>query len=216
MRDFTTFFQRSQLESYQRGVMNYRYRDLPCFKSPLDIAIYMRLLWSARPATLFEIGSKAGGSALLFRDLMRAFELDCRIVSIDLAPPGVAIDGVEFLAGDVLALGDVFERHGLYSCSRPWLAIEDSAHSLAGCTAALRFFAATLHDGEHLVVEDGVLADLGMAGRYGGGPNEAIAEFFRDHPLVFEISTEFCDMFGNNATYNPNGYLRRTSVQLSA
>ena len=27
---------------------------------------------------------------------------------------------------------------------------------------------------------------------------------------VFDVATDLCDMFGQNATYNPNGYLRKT------
>ena len=66
-------------------------------------------------------------------------------------------------------------------------------------------------DALHLAMEDGVLDELGLKERYGGGPNQAIAEFFESHPGLFEIGTEYCDMFGPNATYNPNGYLKRTA-----
>jgi len=55
-----------------------------------------------------------------------------------------------------------------------------------------------------------VLDELGLTGRYGGGPNRAIAEFLTAHPDAFEIDTRLCDMFGTNATYAPNGYLRKT------
>jgi cephalosporin hydroxylase len=78
--------------------------------------------------------------------------------------------------------------------------------------AALRFFAERLMPGEWMAMEDGVLDELGMGEKYQGGPNRAIAEFFRDYPGVFEIGAQYCDMFGPNATFNPNGYLRRTTV----
>jgi cephalosporin hydroxylase len=209
MRDFSTFFHTGQLGAFQAGVLGYRYRHLACLKSPLDIAIYMRLLWDARPRTIFEIGSREGGSALLFRDLMRLFETDCRIVSIDLEPPNVEIEGVHFLSGDAFALGDTFAAHDLQASPRPWLAIDDSVHSFESCTAVLKFFSETLRPAEYLVMEDGVLDDLGLSARYRGGPNAALTAFFRDQPAVFEVVTSYCDMFGRNATYNPNGYLRK-------
>ncbi len=148
-RSFKSFFTSEQITAYQRGTMNYRYRDRVCNKSPIDLALYLRLLQDTRPRTLFEIGSKAGGS------------------------------------------------------------------TADACTAALDFFADRLHPGEWLAMEDGVLDELGLKEKFGGAPNQAIAQFLEAHPGVFEIGVEYCDMFGPNATYNPNGYLKRTAVPFS-
>jgi cephalosporin hydroxylase len=208
-RDFRTFFAKDQLGDFHKGVMRYRYRDVLCQKCPIDIAIYMRLIWDAKPRTIFEIGTKAGGSALLFRDLCALYRLDVRVVSIDLKPPSDTFDGIDFVQGDVLSLKKVFRRNDLYRHPRPWLVVEDSAHTLDACTAALDFFGKKLRPGEFLVIEDGVLNDLGMTARYGGGPNAAIAEYLAAKPSVFEIAASHCDMFGHNATYNPNGYLKK-------
>ena len=194
--------------------MSYNYRGIPCLKSPLDISIYLRLLHDCRPVSIIEIGSKHGGSALLLRDFGRTIVgPEVHVTSIDIKPPDIQLEGVTFLEGDVLDLGSVFSRHGLERLPRPWLVIEDSAHTAAGCRAALDFFAARLHEGEVLAMEDGILADLGMAGRYGGGPNRAIADFLTEHPEVYRIASRYCDMFGPNATYNPNGYLERTGIK---
>jgi cephalosporin hydroxylase len=209
IRSFKTAFAPGQLEAYQQGALSYRYRDLPCLKSPIDIAIYLRLLHDQRPATLFEIGAKDGGSALMFRDFTRMLAIACEIISIDLRPPRLAIEGVRFLEGDVRALEDLFGAHRLERMPRPWMVIEDSAHTRAACQAALEFFAGRLHSGEYLVIEDGVLADLGLGESFEGGPNRAISDFFAAHPDVYEIDARYCDMFGPNATYNPNGYLRK-------
>ncbi len=217
VREFSTFFHKDQLDAFQKGVMSYRYRDVLCQKNPIDIAIYMRLIAEVRPATIIEIGSKAGGSALLFRDLTRTFGIDCRVISIDLIPPPVAFDGIAFLQGDVLLLEETFRRHDLHACPRPWLVIDDSAHTQEACTAVLTFFADALEEGECLIIEDGALVDLGMAEKYQGGPNAAISTYFEMHPSTFEIATEYCDMFGQNATYSPNGYLRkRASPEIEA
>ena len=58
-------------------------------------------------------------------------------------------------------------------------------------------------------MEDGILSELGLDEQYNGGPNRAIIEFFAQNPDCFDIETAYCDMFGINATYNPNGYLRK-------
>jgi hypothetical protein len=46
-----------------RGMMDYDYRDVPMQKHPMDMALYMRLIWQLKPRTIIEIGSLAGGSA---------------------------------------------------------------------------------------------------------------------------------------------------------
>jgi cephalosporin hydroxylase len=211
-RSFSTFFTTDQLPAYQRGVMNYRYRGLPCHKSPIDLAIYLALIDEVRPKTIIEVGTKFGGSAKLFRDFAKVAGADTVVVSIDVNRPELELDGILFLEGNVLELPTLFEREALYGLPRPWLVIEDSAHTAACCQAALHFFAEHLRPGEWLVMEDGVLSDLGLTERYNGGPNRAIAEFFSDYPDIFAIGSEYCDMFGRNATYNPNGYLRRTET----
>lgn len=85
--------------------------------------------------------------------------------------------------------------------------IEDSAHTRESTMATLNFFKDRLLPGEYLIIEDGVLDDLGMKARFRGGPNDAIAAFFHDHPNVYRVDRDCCDFFGPNATYCPNGFL---------
>lgn len=210
MRDFRTSFNPDLLNGIQTGTLSYRYKDIPCLKNPLDIAIYLRLLWLEKPKTLIEIGTKYGGSALLFSDLSKIMNLGCEIVSIDIhPPPELEFDRVRFIQGDILKIEEVFEQNQLASLPRPWLIVEDSAHTFSACTHALKYFAAHMQTGELLVMEDGILTELGLAERYDGGPSRAIEEFLAENPGSFDIETDYCDMFGYNTTYNPNGYLRR-------
>jgi cephalosporin hydroxylase len=209
-RPFDTPFPEEVLIPLHRGVMGYTYKGHRCFKCPLDLAIYMKLLWDLKPRTIIEIGSKFGGSALFFADMAQIFGLDAHVYSIDLDPPEMEEPRITFLRGDVHHLDRVFAEHRLADCPRPWFVTEDSAHSFSGCRAALDFLAGQMRPGEILAMEDGNLDDLGWSERYDGGPNRAIAEFLEQRPGVFEVDTALCDTFGRNATFNPNGYLRRT------
>ncbi|MGH6891831.1 MAG: CmcI family methyltransferase, partial [Dongiaceae bacterium] len=191
-RTFSTFFTGDQLKHYQKGVMNYRYRGIPCFKSPIDIALYLSLLHEAKPRAVIEVGSKFGGSALMFRDFTRMAGIDCDIVSIDIKKPDMSADGVRFLEGNVLRLDRVFKEHALDDLPRPWLVVEDSSHTAESCRAALDFFAGRLLPGEWLAMEDGVLDELGLRQKHNGGPNRAISEFFAEHPGIFAIGAEYC------------------------
>lgn len=211
IRSFKTPFTRPHLGAYHHGVMQYCYRDVMCNKSPIDIALYLHLIHTVAPATIIEIGTKAGGSAMLFRDIARIFGLGTQIVTIDRAPPETCstFEGIRLVEGDVMALETAFSSQGLFDLPRPWIISEDSAHTFSACTCVLEFAGRHLRKDEYLVIEDGVLAELDLADRFDGGPSRALDVFFREHPDVFEVDTTYCDMFGRNATTNPNGYLRK-------
>lgn len=209
-RNFRTAFPHDFLHAYQRGTLGYTYKGIPCLKSPIDLAIYTKLVWDLRPGSLIEIGSNRGGSALWFADQLAAVGLNCRIVSIDLQPPtNIADPRIEFRAGDAAQLGECLSQDRLTRLAHPWLIIEDSAHLYPVTKAAIRFFADAMRTGDVLVVEDGVIDDLGLTDEYDGGPNRAVAEFIAEFPGMYRVMEEYCDMFGTNATYNPNGYLVR-------
>ena len=211
MRSFKTAFAPDLLQSMQAGTMAYTYKGVRCLKDPFDLAIYQKLLWDLRPKTLIEIGSNQGGGALWFADMLTVMGLlPCPVLSIDRRPVTQLSDPrVAFLAGDAARLGETLTPQLLAALPRPWLVVEDSAHSYEVTLAAMRFFADAMRPGDVLVVEDGILSDLRMDGAYAGGPNRAVAAFFETAPLIFRVLTQYCDMFGVNATYNPNGYLLR-------
>ena len=104
----------------------------------------------------------------------------------------------------------MFGRHAV----RPAAALagdRHSAHSYGVCTTLLDFFAEHLAFGEHLVVE--ACVDRAREGRaVRRRTNRAIGEFLDRRPGVFEVDHRYTDMFGINATYNPNGYLVRTQA----
>ena len=210
MRSFTSAFTKTFLRQYQDGVMQYHYRGIECLRSPIDMAIQARAIWDLKPRTVIEIGSHAGGSALWMADLLQNYGFDVPVHSIDVTPPALEDDRIVFIEGDVTDLGPAFDRHGLMTAPRPWFVLEDSAHTYPCCKAALDFLSQHMETGDLLVMEDGLLDELGVSEAYEGGPNRAVGEFLTRNPGVFEIDQGLCDMFGPNATYAPNGYLRKT------
>jgi cephalosporin hydroxylase len=210
-RSFKTAFPDDFLRDYQAGVMRYRYRGRRCLRSPIDMAIQARALWDLRPETVIEIGTHSGGGTLWLADTVQAYELDARVYSVDLEPPkDLYDDRIVFARGDVTDLGAVFAALDLMNAPHPWFVLEDSAHTRDGCRAALEFLSRHMAAGDLLVMEDGVLVELGFGERYHGGPNRAIEEFLEENPGIFSVDTALCDMFGPNATYAPNGYLRKS------
>ena len=210
MRSFNSAFSKDFLRKYQDGVMTHHYRGIECLRSPLDAAIQAHAIWEAKPKTIIEIGSHKGGGALWMADLVRNYGFDTKIYSIDITPPDLKDERVTFLEGDIMDLGAAFERAGLLEAPRPWYVLEDSAHTYACCLAALNYLGDQMQQDELLVMEDGLLVELGVGENYQGGPNRAIEEYMTSNPGVFEVDEALCDMFGQNATYAPNGYLRKT------
>lgn len=170
----------------------------------------MKLIFEQKPATIVEIGSFKGGSALFFADISAAYGARSQVVSVDREKVGADLDErVKFVEGDATRLAECALNDALPQLPRPWLVIEDSAHTSEACRAVLDYFASRMLAGDVLVIEDGVLDDLGWSAEYQGGPNRALAEFFEVNPGVFRVMTEYTDFFGRNATYNPNAYLEK-------
>ncbi len=213
-RPFKSSFTPEILKAYHAGVMNYTYRGLPCLKSPIDLAIYMLIIWELKPATIVEIGSFQGGAAKFYKDITQAYGMDTQVITVDFRESqyrgGEEDSQIEFVLADALELEKSQLHTRLDSAPRPWLVIEDSAHTFSVSYAVMEYFMKRLLPGEMLIIEDGIIEDQGGNWRYDGGPNRAVCEFFQKFPDIYELSERHNDFFGRNLSYNPNGYLVRT------
>jgi cephalosporin hydroxylase len=212
-RDFASALPTPVLDRVQVGTMRQTYRGVPFLKSPFDIALYLDLLGRLQPGTVIEIGTKFGGSALWFADMMTAMGGDARVISIDIDLISKVVDDprIDLVHGDALQLEKAFSADLLSACPRPWLVVEDSSHMYDAVAAVLQFFHPLLEAGDHIVVEDGVVGQLSghHYRQYENGPNRAVADFLSSYGDHYEIVVDLCDRFGHNVTYNPNGWLRR-------
>ena len=89
----------------------------------------------------------------------------------------------------------------------PILVIEDGPHTYEGCKAALDFFHPYMRPGEYIIIEDGIVHELGLDD-YEDGPNRAIYEHLINHFHECEVDRALCDYFGQNFTWATNGYIR--------
>lgn len=210
-RAFAVDLPPAALNRIQAGVMSTTYRGIPFLKNPFDVVLYMRLLDRLRPKTIIEVGSFKGGSAVWFHDQGLALGLNAHVISIDLKPPSMTHEGVSFCEGDAEQPDTTFPHLLLESAPHPWLVVEDSAHTYKTTRATLAYFDRLLQSGDYIVVEDGVVADLpdDPYGRYEDGPNRAVAWFLDSTGERYSIDAGYCDYFGHNVTYCPNGWLKR-------
>lgn len=204
-----SFLPPSIQRSIQSGIMDFTYRGYGFFKSPFDIALYLRLLEQLRPELIIEIGSAQGGSALWFAEMGESFSPGCQVHSFDINPPDIEKrNNLSFHKGDIHRLDDTPIAGLIAQSVGPVLVCEDGPHTEEGCSAALNFFATHLKRGDYLVIEDGNLRDLGYFDLH-DGPNRALRHFHRVNPEVFEEDRRLSDFYGRNVTWNTNGWLRR-------
>jgi cephalosporin hydroxylase len=213
LRSFNSELPHAVLSRIQWAVIcGYQYRGIQMVKDPFDMALYPMLIWNLRPATIIEIGSKTGGSALWFGDMLKNFDISGHIYSIDLLPPdGISQDNVTFLAGNGRALDQTLTLELLAGFDRPWLVIEDADHAYETTIAVLVYLHPFLKAGDYIVIEDGIISDLHPESypEYSSGPHRALREFIPRHESDYLIDPQYCDFFGYNATWNSNGYLKR-------
>ena len=191
-----------------RGHHKITYRGVRTLKCPFDYVIYQMLLCALLPDLVIEIGTNDGGGAFYLADLMETIghgtvhTIDIKKQSDDLlwSHPRIRL----FIEG--------WENYDLKEAAghERVLVIEDASHIYEDTLQAMRKFAPVVSVGSYLIVEDGIISELGMADEYHGGPLKAIDEFLGSTD-GFEIDRSFCDMFGSNATFNVNGYLKRVS-----
>lgn len=201
------------LAAIQKGTMAYTWRGVACNKDPFDFALYPLLLWRERPATIIEIGSKEGGSALWLAETCSMFGIATKLISIDVNQRAkIEHPKISFLRGNGRQLENTLTEDFLTGLPRPWLVIDDADHHYETTLAILRFFHRHLQVGEYILVEDGIVDSFEDAHRYAhfdGGPNRALSEFMAAHPYEYRLDTNYCDFFGYNVTWNTNGYLKR-------
>ena len=153
-----------------RQHMDDTYAGVSMLQFPEDLRVFEHMLWLSRANTVIEIGTRHGGSALWFRDRLRALQSyrassQIRVISIDLdtAEATAALTAVdpEFAQTVALVSADVRdpglpERVAtLLPAAARCLVVEDSAHTYETTRAALDGFARFVPLEGFFVVQDG-------------------------------------------------------------
>lgn len=194
------------LQSIYRGHHQITYKGIRYLKCPFDYVMYQMLISEVRPDLVIEIGTNEGGGALYLADLLEAngggevhtIDIDNRSSTAAKVNPRIKFFHEGWQAYD-LTMAAAFKKI---------LVIEDSSHEYENTLGAIEKFAPLVTPGSYLIVEDGVVDALGFSKRFGGGPVKAIRQFLPKHP-EFVLDTRWTNMFGQNATFNTIGYLKR-------
>lgn len=195
------------VQSLYEGHHKITYRGIKAIKCPFDYVMYQMLIFELKPDLIIEIGTNKGGTALYFADLLDIFgkgEVHTIDILKDYADPVLNNNP------RIKQFTDGYENYdlGLTKNFQRVLVIEDGSHTYEDTIGAVKKFSPIVTKGSYLIVEDGIVTELGMNKRFNGGPLKAINEFLAINK-DFEIDRTWCDMFGVNATFNVEGYLKR-------
>jgi cephalosporin hydroxylase len=200
------------LLSVHEGHLRVTYRGVPALKCPFDYVLYQMIFMSLKPDLVIEIGTYKGGAALYYGDLLEIIgKGEVHTIDVESNCPEAVRQHprIKMFSGGWEAYP--IENAKAYGTV---LVIEDSAHTYENTLAAMNKFSSVVTPGSYLIVEDGIVDCLVALGRYkqedfNGGPTRAIKEFLQSNSDRYRIDRSLCDFFGTNATWNPNGYLRR-------
>ena len=194
------------IKSIELGHHKITYKNVPMIKCPFDYLIYQMIVFENPPDLIIEIGTNRGGSSLYLADLL------------DLAGKGEihTIDIVDVRDENaknhkrIKFFSEGYQNYDLKNTSgfKNILIIEDGSHMYEDVKHTLEKFKSVLSIGAYFIIEDGILDKLGWKAKYKGGPNKAIKEFVKDNDSYI-IDRKWCDLFGINATFNTNGFLKK-------
>ena len=157
-------------------------------KSIYDFALIPMIIWENKPATILEIGSGEGASAIWMADVCKSYNLATHVYSMDIEPPNVTYDGVTFFQGDIRNINsDMFDVKTL---PHPWLIVED-AH--VEVNKVMEYFTKHMHRGDYIIIED----------------SRSKMQSKLEVPSELRVDTYYCDYFGRNATCAVNTILRK-------
>jgi len=184
------------------------YRGIRTLKNPLDLWNYQEIFQEHGIEWVVETGTRHGGSALFFADLLAARGASGLVVSVDIDHDSLQAprhDRVRLLKGDSASPTVIAEIQALLEERRaPMFVILDSDHRKAHVLRELGAYVPLMRSGDYLVVEDTCVNGHPVRPEFGPGPMEAIKEYLDAHPGELKPDTAREEKFG--CTFAPRGY----------
>ena len=191
--------------SLETGHFGVKYKGVKTVKCPFDYTLLQMLIWDVKPDLIIEIGTAFGGSALYMADLLRTIN-NGKVHTIDIVKK--TYHPLVTNHPNITCFFDGFQNYDI-SLTKNFnkiLVIDDGSHTKQDVLDAFEKFNSVVSKGSYYLVEDGIVNILGIDNYFGGGPLQAL-DIILNNTSEFKIDRKYCDLFGENYTFNPNGYL---------
>ena len=189
------------------------WRGVRTLKLPSDMWNYQEIVAERDCGWVVETGTRHGGSALFFADLLEARGAEGAVITVDiddsaLHPGARTHQRIRRLLGDSAGPAIRAQIEALLAeRASPLFMILDSDHSAAHVRRELDSLVPLLRSGDTLVVEDTIVNGHPVRPGFGPGPMEAVAAFVAAHPGALAPDLERETKFG--CTFAARGYFTR-------
>jgi len=212
MTDFEAAGEAYLRRYYELGVWKRQhYRGVRILKAPTDLWNYQEIFSEHRIDWVIETGTRHGGSALYFADLLALNDRAGKVITVDVVHDELQVGDhprIEFISGNsatpemAAMLGAMLppDRGALFM-------ILDSDHRRDHVLRELELLAPLLRSGDYLVVEDTCVNGHPVRPDFGPGPMEALQAYLADHADDFTVDAARAAKFGFSCA--PSGYLVR-------
>ena len=198
---------------YETGVWKTTYyrghRTLKCVS---DMWNYQEIIHERNVQWVIETGTRHGGSALFFADLLTARNASGKVLSIDIDAESNTVlkhPKIEFIYGDSTSPDMVeFVKSLLPEDRGSIFLILDSDHAKQHVYRELTAYVPLMRSGDYLIVEDTCVNGHPVRQDFGMGPWEAIHSYLEANPNILVADKSRENKFGFSAA--PEGfYFRR-------
>lgn len=181
----------------------------PCMKVPGDLLMYQEIICQTRPEVIIETGTAYGGSALFLATVCDMISCG-QVITVDLPRQNhlklPEHPRITYLLGNSVE-PRIFREINKLVGNKSTMVILDSDHSYEHVRDELHTYFPFVSQGKYLIVEDTNIGGNPVAPHLGLGPMAAVREFVKNHPY-FKVDKSRERFY---MTYNPDGYLLRTS-----
>merc|ERR1719174_1728435 len=194
-----------------------RWKGMRFFQSPTDMVAIQQLVWTVKPDLIIEIGTHGGGSAVFLSELIRSYNPDASIVTMD--PDSSNIDpnglfhktpGIKFLNGASNDPAILQQVTAIAAGKKKVMVVQDGLHSYEGVLSDLQMYDPLVTVGSYFVVQDTTL-DRAWGGQFNGAM-KAVTTFTQPGGKGY-------GRYGSDKAYeyllfstNHNGYLKKVNV----
>ena len=191
------------LDTATANCSNLLWRGYRIQQPVLDLWVIQEALSLVKPALVIETGTKYGGSAMYYADLLTLLG-GGRVLTVDMHRKHAIQDPrIEFVIGDSVKETTIqaVRAHAL-KAEGPVAVILDSGHSQAHVSQEMELYAPLVTKGSFMLVQDGIIDILPRFASLRPGPLRAIEQFRATHPeFTYSIQDKFL------ITYHPMGWL---------